>query len=178
VTGTAEIRVRAAPTDADCLAVWQVYEPVFGDQPTLEAWRETVWDKHRARDGFRLALALDGHAPVGFAYGYTGQPGQWWTDNAATVLPPEVAGSWLGGHFEVVSLGVLPQVRRAGVGRALMRALIEGLPHERLLLMTTSDAADPARQLYASEGWRVLGPGVGPATVIMGRRLVPVPATR
>jgi hypothetical protein len=51
-----------------------------------------------------------------------------------------------------------------------MRALLQGLPHERFLLMTTSDPADPARLLYASEGWQVLGPGIGDRTVIMGRR--------
>ena len=39
-----------------------------------------------------------------------------------------------------------------------------------LLLMTTSDEADPARRLYASDGWRVIGPGIGEETVIMGKR--------
>jgi hypothetical protein len=51
-----------------------------------------------------------------------------------------------------------------------MRTLLEGLPHERLLLMTSSDPSDPARRLYASEGWQVLGPGIGAEQVIMGRR--------
>jgi hypothetical protein len=51
-----------------------------------------------------------------------------------------------------------------------MQALLDGLPHDRLLLQTASDASDPARLLYASEGWTVLGPGTGPATVVMGRR--------
>jgi hypothetical protein len=51
-----------------------------------------------------------------------------------------------------------------------MRILLGGLPHERLLLMTSADPHDPARRLYASEGWDVLGPGIGDETVIMGRR--------
>jgi hypothetical protein len=49
-----------------------------------------------------------------------------------------------------------------------MRAITEGLPHDRLLLMTTTDAADPARRLYASDGWQVIGPGIGDGTVIIG----------
>jgi hypothetical protein len=53
-----------------------------------------------------------------------------------------------------------------------MRAVVDGRDHERLLLMTTSDAADPARRLYASEGWHVIGPGIGDATVIMAKGTV------
>jgi hypothetical protein len=91
-------------------------------------------------------------------------------NNARKVLASEVADAWLGEHFELVSIGVGDAARRGGVGRGLLHALLEGLPHERLLLMTSSDPSDPARRLYASQGWHVLGPGVGNATVIMGRR--------
>ena len=105
----------------------------------------------------------------GFAYGYTGEHGQWWTDTVRKVMEPEVAESWLGGHFEVVSIGVVKTARNLGVGRSLMRALYSELPHGRLLLMTTAEPADPARRLYDSEGWHVLSPGTGEATVTMGR---------
>ena len=138
--------------------------------PTFEAWNEAVWQKHRARDGVRLARAYDGDALVGFAYGYTGQRGQWWTDNAARVLEADVADAWLGGHFELVSLGLLEGARRAGIGRGLLHAVVNGIEHERLLLMATSDATDPARRLYDSEGWRVIGPGIGEGAIIMGKR--------
>jgi ribosomal protein S18 acetylase RimI-like enzyme len=154
----------------DGALVWPVYESVFGDYSDYETWREAVWDKHSVRDGFRLARAQDDGALVGFAYGYTGEHGQWWTENALRILSPDVAEAWLGGHFELVSIGVLDTARRRGIGRGLMRVLLEGLPHERLVLMTTSDASDPARRLYVSEGWHVLGPDIGAETVIMGRR--------
>jgi ribosomal protein S18 acetylase RimI-like enzyme len=162
-------RVDDSVADTDGAAVWPVYESVFRDHPDYQTWREAVWDKHRTRRGFRLARAYVGETLVGFAYGYTGERGQWWTDTASTVLEREVAQAWLGGHFEVVSVGVLDAARRGGIGRGLMRVLLEGLPHDRLLLMTTADPTDPARRLYASEGWLVLGPGIGEGTVIMGR---------
>jgi len=167
--GVARIEVIQRATDADDAAVWSVYHAVFGDHPTFDAWREAVWDRHRVRVGFRLALAFDDHAVVGFAYGYTGEPGQWWTDNARQVLAPDVADAWLGGHFEVVSVGVLASARKAGHGRRLLRGLVDGLEHDRLLLMTTADGSDPARRLYASDGWRVIGPDIGEDTVIMGK---------
>jgi ribosomal protein S18 acetylase RimI-like enzyme len=165
-----EFRVDDHTTADTAAALWPVYRAIFGDYADFDAWCEGVWDKHRVRDGFRLARGYDGDALVGFAYGYTGLPGQWWTDNARRVLAPEVADAWLGGHFELVSLGVLEGARRAGIGRGLMHAVVDGLEHDRLLLMTTSDATDPARRLYASQGWRVIGPGIGEATVIMGKR--------
>lgn len=163
-------RVDARVADGVAVQLWPVYEAVFGDFSDYQTWRSSVWDKHSVRDGFRLARAYDGDALVGFAYGYTGERGQWWTDNALKVLDPRVAQAWLGGHFELVSLGVLPAARSAGTGRGLMRALLRGLPHERLLLMTTAEPRDLARLLYASEGWNILGPGIGEGTVIMGRR--------
>jgi ribosomal protein S18 acetylase RimI-like enzyme len=159
-----------AVTDADAVDLWPLYDEVFGESSTFEDWREGVWRVHAARDGFRLVRAyLDGSL-VGFAYGYTGEPGQWWTDEAAKVLVPEVAADWLGGHFELVSIGVLPAARQLGIGRELLRQITDGLPHDRMLLMTSSDAVDPARGLYASAGWVVIGPGIGKGTVIMGRR--------
>ena len=164
------VGVTATVDEAGALELWPVYDAVFGDQPDLTAWREAVWDRHAARDGFRLARAWDDERLVGFGYGYTGQRGQWWSDRAVEVLPEAVAGEWVGGHFELVSIGVLEAQRGAGVGRRLMEALTSDLPHERLLLMTTADSADPARRLYASLGWRVVGPGLRDDQVIMGHR--------
>jgi ribosomal protein S18 acetylase RimI-like enzyme len=162
-----EFRVDDAATGA---SLWPVYQSVFDDQRDFDTWRDEVWDRHRVRDGFRLARAHDEGRLVGFAYGCTGRDGQWWTDNARRVLPPDVGQAWLGGHFELVSLGVVAGARGRGVGRALLRAVADGIAHDRLLLMTTADDTDPARRLYASEGWHVLGPGIGDDTVIMGKR--------
>jgi ribosomal protein S18 acetylase RimI-like enzyme len=86
----------------------------------------------------RWSGGYDADALVGFAHGYTGEFGQWWTDSAREVLEPQVDEAWLGGHFELVSVGVAGAARRAGIGRGLMRALLDRLPHERLLLMTSS----------------------------------------
>ena len=157
-------------TEAGSRSVFEVYDAAFGDQPDYAAWRRGIWDRHAARDGFRLARAHDGERLVGFAYGYTGEHGQWWTDQAAALLDVEVAEEWLGGHFELVSIGVLDAVRGQGVGRALLTGLTEGLPQERWVLMTTADASDPARHLYARAGWEVIGPGLRDGQVVMGRR--------
>jgi ribosomal protein S18 acetylase RimI-like enzyme len=158
-------------TDDDGRAVFEVYDAVFGDQPDYAGWRSGVWERHTAREGFRLARAHEEDRLVGFAYGYTGEHGQWWTDQAAGVLDPAVAGEWLGGHFELVSIGVLERFRGDGVGRALLERLTTGLSQERWVLMTTGDADDPARHLYARAGWEVIGPGLRDGQVVMARRV-------
>ena len=157
-------------TDHDSRSIFEVYDAVFGDQPDYAAWRNGVWDRHVGRAGFRLARAIDDERLVGFAYGYTGERGQWWTDRAAEVLGPEVGDTWLGGHFELVSIGVLASRRGRGVGRTLLARLTEDLPQERWLLMTTADAQDPARHLYARAGWEVVGPGLRDDQVVLGRQ--------
>jgi ribosomal protein S18 acetylase RimI-like enzyme len=164
-------------TDDDAEELWPVYLELFGDPTDYGVWRAEVWDRHVRRSGFRLARAYDddpaaGQRLVGFGYGYTGERGQWWTDQAAAVLDPRVADAWLGGHFELVSIGVLPGARGRGHGAGLMRVLTGGLPQERWVLMTTADPDDPARHLYAREGWQVIGPGLRDGQVVMGRRRV------
>jgi ribosomal protein S18 acetylase RimI-like enzyme len=156
-------------TEVEARRVFTVYDAVFGDQPDYRAWREGVWDRHAGRAGFRLARAHDEGELVGFAYGYTGEHGQWWTDQAARALEPAVAEQWLGGHFELVSIGVAPASRGAGVGARLLRTVCAGLAEPRWLLMTTADADDPGRRLYATAGWEVVGPGLQDGQVIMGR---------
>nr|WP_281379951.1 GNAT family N-acetyltransferase [Nocardioides ginsengisegetis] len=153
--------------------VWAVHDAVFGDQDDEASWRGNVWDRHAAREGFRVATAYAGEVLVGFAYGHTGERGQWFSDRLTEVLDDEVSRIWVGGHFEVVTLGVLEQHRGAGVGRRLLDILTAGLPHERWLLQTTADPDEPARRLYAAAGWSVIGPGTGPGTVVMGFRRRP-----
>jgi len=37
------IRVDDSATDADGVSLWPVYESVFGDYSTFDAWCEAVW---------------------------------------------------------------------------------------------------------------------------------------
>lgn len=166
----AVVTVSGSVDEAGTLEVWAVYDAAFGDQPDLATWRAAVWDRHVARDGFRLARARTAEGLVGFAYGYTGERGQWWSDRAAEALGPDVAAEWIGGHFELVSIGLVPEARGAGLGGRLLSAVTADLPHERWTLMTTADGTDPARRLYARHGWSVIGPGLAPDRVVMGRR--------
>ena len=160
-----------SPSQAETCAgeVFAAYDAVFGDAPDEATWRASPYDRHRARRGFRLAVAREDGRLVGFAWGYVGEPGQYWTDRVLAALPPEVCEEWVGGHFEFVELAVLPEARGGGVGQRLHDALLFQAPADRALL-GTDDADTPATRLYARSGWRRLGL-LEPGVQVMGLRL-------
>jgi ribosomal protein S18 acetylase RimI-like enzyme len=158
--------VRAQQRAAD---VYAVYDAVFGDVASEDEWRAGTFDKHCARQDFRLVAAEDDGSLGGFAYGYVGERGQWWSDRVVEALSPSVADVWVGGHFEFVELAVLPSYRRQGIGARLHDGLMSGTEHRRGLL-STDDSDTPARRLYASRGWTQLG-NLSEGTAVLGRWL-------
>ena len=120
----------------------------------VERFRASL-PQHADREGFRLVLGSRAGRLVGFAYGYTGRRGQWWTDRILARVPASITEVWVDGHFEFVGLAVRPSEQGQGVGQALHDALLEDLPHRRALLGTWADDR-PARRLYLRSGWREL----------------------
>jgi ribosomal protein S18 acetylase RimI-like enzyme len=182
------------PADAAALAaeIWPIYQEVFGDFDTYEHWRTDLYERHASRDGYRLVTAVDGtpggstagdgspgdstpgdgaagdgSRVVGFGWGYTGQRGQYWSDLVCDALPAAITDEWVGGHFELVELAVLPAYRGRGLGRALHDKLLESVT-SRCLLSTSDSADDPAVGLYVSAGWWKLGV-LRPGVQVMGR---------
>src|SRR4051794_8187525 len=82
-------------------SVVQVYQATFALPPFHEGEAEfhrfaSSLTIHAARPGFRACLASDTHTSqvVGFAYGYTSLPGQWWHDTVTTALPTDIVVKW------------------------------------------------------------------------------------
>src|SRR4051794_23347292 len=110
--------------------------------------------RHPAREGFRLVESRDDDGQlVGFGYGYTSAPGQWWHDRVAGALGEPVS-SWLPGAFEVVTLAVRADRQGQGLGGRLLDELVESV--ERGVLSVWEDAP-LAVSLYVGRGWQVLG---------------------
>jgi ribosomal protein S18 acetylase RimI-like enzyme len=156
---------RTAAGQAD--RIWPCYETVFGDFSDLDTWRHGLFDRHAARAGYRLAVAMDSSITAGFAWGYIGQRGQYWPDLVCDVLPAEITADWIGEHFEFVELAVLPDYRRQGIGSCLHDTLLADVS-QRSLLSTADDPADPAVRLYLRRGWQKLGV-LRPGVQVMGR---------
>jgi len=167
--GTAVDVLSAADASPYRDEVLQVWTEVFGPVADSTEWAASLWDRHRSRTDYRLALAHERGTVLGFAWGYTGDRGQYWPDLIARELGPAVDG-WVGGHFEFVELAVHPSARARGVGGRLHDALLSGVTNERALLSTSADPGDPAVRLYRSRGWVGLG-AYGQGRQVMGRRL-------
>ena len=148
-----------------------------GAGAATDEWALEWLPRHAERDAFRFFAGVDESGRVaGFAYGYTGGAGQWWTDRVAAAMDEEERRSWLEPpHFEVVELHVAPEHQRHGVGSQLLAALLAALPHPHALLSTQVDN-EKARSFYEKHGWRVVvpdlsfGPGYAPFCVY-GKRL-------
>jgi ribosomal protein S18 acetylase RimI-like enzyme len=149
--------------------VWPCYRDVFGDFDDISSWRQELFDRHADREGYRLAVAMDGPVVAGFSWGYVGQRGQYWTDLVCSTLPEAVTRDWVGGHFEFVELAVAPDHRRRGLGLRLHDTLLTGLSG-RCLLSTADGPADPAVRLYRGRGWQKLGV-LRPGVQVMGLAL-------
>ncbi len=132
--------------------------------------------RHTAHAGFACRAALlEDDSLVGFGYGYTTSPGQWWHDLVRKALDRAQARQWLDNAFELSELHVLPSYQGYGTGRSLLIELAANLPHEAILL-STPDADTRAFRLYRDLGFvdlrrHYLFPGDARPFAVLGARL-------
>jgi GNAT superfamily N-acetyltransferase len=168
--------------------ILEVYAAAMRPPPDQLPGRHTIMQRHASYPGFRAFVAeRRGPLPgltgpiLGFAYGFHGEPGQWWHDVVQRALAElggrEHAAAWLDDPFEVAELHVHPDHQGRGLGRALLTALCEGRAERTAVLSTLDRPADsPARTLYRSVGMVDLltdfeFPGGGPRYAVMGATL-------
>src|SRR5579885_2003651 len=104
-----EVRIVAASELLQHLPeVLRVYGEAFAPPPyrytslDVAAFEYTL-QTHIRRAGFKATAAFDGAGRlVGFTYGYTTAPGQWWRDIVVRSLSSEQAERWFSDCFEYV----------------------------------------------------------------------------
>jgi len=138
-----------------------VYQASFGAPPNSEGPQE--FEHQRAsyaellgRRGFRLATARVGGRLVGFAYGAFLMPGTHWWEGMAEPLPPEYTAETGDRTFALIDMGVLPELRRRGIARALHDAVLAGCGAQRATL-AVEPRLEGNQRLYASWGWSLAG---------------------
>jgi GNAT superfamily N-acetyltransferase len=93
-----------------------------------DAWgseRPAIYDRHRARAGFLFASAIRDGALVGFCYGYRLTEEDWWRTQLLWQLAPADQPVVAVGAFSVVELHVAAAARRRGLGRRLLRRVVD-----------------------------------------------------
>jgi GNAT superfamily N-acetyltransferase len=153
----------------------EVHRAALGAGALSDDWASKRLPLQAERSDFVFLVARDDGAIVGFAYGYTGAYGQWWTEHVARGLTAAQRAEWLDQpHYEVVELHVRPARQRGGIGSFLLAQLLSRQPHDRVLL-STQTGSRKARNFYAKNGWAELasvdfGPGY-PPYLVLGKRV-------
>ncbi|MEH7383771.1 GNAT family N-acetyltransferase [Bacillus sp. JJ1533] len=133
--------------------------------------------KHSSYKGFRGFVILSKEDKViGFSYGYTSLPGQFYHELLAKEFNSEEYHNWLQDCFEFVELAVHPSYRKQGLGKMLITKLLEDVDNKTTILTTQIDNYS-ARSLYESLHWKVLKEPFYPSNskqpyVILGKELM------
>ena len=138
---------------------------------------DAIVPRHLERRGIRFVAEHNEEGKLaGIAYGYVGEPGQWWHDTVAKAMDEPARARWLApGHFEFVELAVRPDLRRRGIGGRLHDALLAGLSAPTAVLSTEVENY-LARALYLRRGWEIVVPEIDfgpdyPPFLVMGKEL-------
>jgi ribosomal protein S18 acetylase RimI-like enzyme len=127
-----------------------VYGEAMGYRPELLDARRGYIATHVRRPGFRAVATLSTEGQlVGFGYGYTSAPGQWWHDQVRAALDDASRKTWLTDCFEVVELHVRPPAQGHGLGSRQLRALLTMAAGATTLLST------PEADETTSRAWRL-----------------------
>ncbi|MEY9847741.1 N-acetyltransferase family protein [Streptacidiphilus sp. MAP5-3] len=153
-TETAELESQLREVFAEAFA-----EPPYGEGPADVDRAFRRFRSQTRRKGFRAAVAFDGDRAVGMAYGYPLSASTGWWDTLLEQVPDAVRCEDGTRTFGLFELAVRPSVRRQGVATAMHRALIEGLPNERVMLNTRPEAT-AAQAAYCAWGYRRVGAAV------------------
>lgn len=139
--------------------VLDVYAAAMEVPPSAAKTRKGILLSHLDRRGLKAVAAVEGDRLVGIAYGYVGEPGQWWHDQVCAAMSREQAKTWLASAFEVCEFHVRPELQGRGLGRDLLGTLLTGTG-ARTAVLTTPDRETRARHFYRADGWQDLVRGM------------------
>ncbi|AWB84364.1 GNAT family N-acetyltransferase [Corynebacterium liangguodongii] len=164
-----------------------IYIDAMGYDPAIRQQRISAWRREITWPGFRAvaatATAQGGERVVGLAYGFEGNRERWWDRQLISGLrlaggPTAQEREMLRSYFEIAEVHVAPPYQGAGIGRALINALLSGTPARWALLSTPEvrGEANAAFGLYRSLGFRdvlrhYLYPGDKRPFAVLGREL-------
>ncbi len=145
---------------ANTTAIQAIFAAAFAmDESAAARFMESL-ARHSERRDFRFFAACDQTtgALLGFIYGYSGEPGQWFHDLLNRTLDPALVAHWLPHSYEVVEFGVLPTHQGQGIGGRLHDTLLAHCTNPTAILTTPQDN-ERALQLYRQRGWQQLQAG-------------------
>ncbi|TLS36956.1 GNAT family N-acetyltransferase [Pseudalkalibacillus caeni] len=133
--------------------------------------------KHAGYKGFYGVKGKDTKERiVGFAYGYSSFPDQFYRQKIAAQLTEEQIKHWLSNCFEFVEIAVDPSYKRLGIASRLHDELLSQADH-RTSVLTTGTSNNPAIKFYQKKGWMLIKMNapvlsIESPQIIMGKELI------
>jgi ribosomal protein S18 acetylase RimI-like enzyme len=146
------VDVPAAELEGLVYEAMAIYVAAMGYQPGAGRQRAVHALKHAENAAFRFRAAINHHGRlIGFGYGYTSVPGQWWHDLVRKAVGRS-SDYWLADAFELSELHVSPNSQGHGAGERILRSLSDELPH-RTMVLSTPEGDNRAWRLYRRTGF-------------------------
>jgi ribosomal protein S18 acetylase RimI-like enzyme len=124
-----------------------------------QVWKESIEKriiKHSQYEGFiGKVMYSDEHEMIGFAYGYSSSPDQYYHNVIKSNLERDLYEEWLKNCFEFVELAVSPKFRGQGHAQLLMEEILKNTDKQNAVL-TTQYENIPPQNLYKKSGWKIL----------------------
>jgi GNAT superfamily N-acetyltransferase len=164
-----------SPTEVERLWLAASAPPPLSEPPSTASLYAQLYALSQAMPGVVAVSSRREGELVGLAYGY---PFTWAsaTDPWSLQLRDRLgeAAAAIEDSFALVLLAVDPAAQGQGLGRKLLRAVVDRSAADVAWLQTT-DLDTPARRLYESDGWTPLGHGPDapdgrPGLVLIRRR--------
>jgi ribosomal protein S18 acetylase RimI-like enzyme len=129
-----------------------IYVAAMGYLPATGKQRAAHALKHSEYAAFRFRAAMNSHGRlIGFGYGYTSLPGQWWHDLVRKAIG-KPGTHWLDDAFELSELHVSPASQGMGAGERILQSLADDLSH-RTMVLSTPEGDNRAWRLYRRLGF-------------------------
>lgn len=109
-------------------------------------------------EGAHVLVVQEHNSMLGFLYGYTYKPDQWWSTQVGLAIAASDHADVTDDAFSLVEVAVLPVNQDNGVGTALLRHQMAHQPQRYVLLSTGASAENRATAFYERLGFKIILP--------------------
>lgn len=139
--------------------IGEVYRQAFNSSAeAAQGFIDVSFAHIRDYEGATVLVVQHQGSIIGFLYGYTYKPDQWWSAQVGPAIAESDHAHVTGDAFSLVELAVVPAHQNRGIGSALLQHQMAHQPQRFMLLSTGANAENRAIALYERLGFAIILP--------------------